>query len=197
MTMRRASRPPAGPPGTRAAPTARGTALLALALAGMALLQVTILSFLPVRHAVPDLVVAAVLAVAYGRGALAGGLAGAWAGLLLDLLPPAAGPVGGWMLVLVAVGAGMGQVVATSRPGPFGALLLVAVGAAAAVLARTAVLWFAGVQVSWSAAWVALTSGGYALLLAPLVLLMSERSRPGRRVLPHGGDQPLTPVGAP
>lgn len=196
MTKRRAGRAPSGPPVTRTAPSARGTAALAVILAGAAIMQVTILSFLPAPHAVPDLLVVAVLAVAHARGALAGGLAGAWAGLLLDLLPPAAGPVGGWMLVLLAVGAGMGQVAATSRPGPFTAMLLVAAGAAAAVLARTAVLWFAGIPVSWSAAGTALASGGYALLLAPVVLLLASRSRRGR-VAPHGADRRPTPVGAP
>ncbi|MGB8021891.1 MAG: hypothetical protein WCF04_11735, partial [Candidatus Nanopelagicales bacterium] len=136
-----------------------------------------------------------VLAAAYARGPLAGGLAGAWAGLLLDMLPPAAGPLGGWLLVLVAVGAGMGQAVATGRPGPFGAMLLMAAGAAAAVLARTAVLWFAGVPVAPSAGLAALASGGYGLLLAPAALLVAARSRPDLSAS-RGGDQPLTPVRA-
>ena len=121
-------------------------------LVGLAIVQVSLVGFLPTPWAVPDLVVVAVLAVAVARGPLIGGLVGAGAGLVLDLIPPAAGPLGGWMLVLALAGAVMGRVAETYQPGPFAAMLLLAIGAGAVVVARAAVLWFAGWSVdarSW------------------------------------------------
>ena len=66
--------------------------VLALVLVILAIAQVSLVNFLPTPWAVPDLVVVAVLAVAIARGPLIGGLVGAGAGLILDLIPPAAGP---------------------------------------------------------------------------------------------------------
>ena len=95
---------------------------LMLGLAGLVLLQVTLVAFLPTPVTAPDLVVVAVLALAIARGPVVGGLAGAWSGLLLDLVPPAAGVLGGWMLVLGLAGYVLGRVAATFRPGPLAAL---------------------------------------------------------------------------
>lgn len=169
----------------------RGAIIAAAAvLAALVLAQVTLVSFLPVPLAAPDLVVVAVLAVAHAHGARAGAVVGAGAGLALDLVPPAAGPLGGWMLVLAVTGAALGHVVATGRPGPFGSLLLVAGGAAAAVLGRAAVLWFAGTPVGTSALGAAAASGAWALLLAPAALLAvprgaTRRTAPVRAVPPE------------
>lgn len=146
-----------------------------LVLVGLVWLHVAVMAFLPLPVAVPDLVIVAVLALGYAHGPVAGGLAGAWAGLLLDLVPPAAGPLGGWMLVLGVAGAGLGRVAATLRPGPFGALALLSVGTGATVLARGAVLWFSGAAPGWSLLAVATASAALALLLAPLALLVVAR----------------------
>lgn len=168
-------------PGRGGAPVSRRAVLVvALALAGMVLLQVTLIAFLPTPGAVPDLVLVAVAALAVTRGPLVGGLAGAWAGLLLDLVPPAAGPLAGWMLVLTALGAGLGRVSETYRPGPWAAMLLVVAGAVGGVLFRFAVLWFAAAPPSAAAAVrAALASAAWALLLAPLALLLAAPRRPG------------------
>jgi hypothetical protein len=158
--------------------------LTALALLALVLVQVTLLAFLPTPVVVPDLVVVAVLAVAVAsgptHGPVPGGLVGVGAGMLLDLVPPAAGPLGAWTLVLGGAGLVVGRVAQAARPGPVAAMVLVALGAGAAVLARTAVLWFTGVPVGWSALAVAAASAGYALLLAPLALLAAAPRTPLR-----------------
>jgi rod shape-determining protein MreD len=150
--------------------------VLALVLVILAIAQVSLVNFLPTPWAVPDLVVVAVLAVAIARGPLIGGLVGAGAGLILDLIPPAAGPLGGWMLVLALAGAVVGRVAETYQPGPFTAMLLLAIGAGAVVVARAAVLWFAGWSVDVSVLGAAVASSLWALVLAPLALLLVTRS---------------------
>ncbi len=160
-----------------------GTAVLAAGLVGLALVQGTILAFLPTPGAVPDVVTVTVLAVACGYGPVAGGLAGAWAGAVLDLVPPAAGPLGGGILVMACAGAALGRVVATRRPGPWGTLALLALAAGLAVLARAGVLWFSGAGLSVDLPVTTLASVGYALLLAPLALLVVVKG-PDRRSAP-------------
>jgi rod shape-determining protein MreD len=149
---------------------------LAVGLVVLALVQVSIINFLPTPWAVPDVVVVAVLALAIAHGPLVGGLVGASAGLLLDLIPPASGPVGGWMLVLAVAGAVVGRVAGTYRPGPFAAMILLSLGAGAVVLMRSAVLWFAGSSVDATILLAAVASAAWALVLAPLALLVVTRS---------------------
>ncbi len=92
------------------------------------LVQITLVTFLPLTRAVPDLVLVTVLALAHHRARSTGGLLGAWAGVLLDLVPPAIEPLGGWTLVLGVAGFVHGHIVATRRPGPLLALVLLAAG---------------------------------------------------------------------
>ena len=129
----------------------------------------------PRGWASPDLVTVLVLALAHHRGPLTGGMLGAWAGLLLDLVPPVTGPFGGWVLVLGAAGAIHGQVVATRRPGPRLGLFLIGVTAAAVCVAHAATLWFVGVPVPFDLlARATLGSALWAWLLAPLALLLTR-----------------------
>lgn len=177
-------------------------AMLAVLLVVLAIVQVTLVNLLPTPWAVPDLVVVAVLAVAVARGPLTGGLTGAGAGLVLDLIPPASGPLGGWMLVLAVAGAVLGRVAETYQPGPFAAMLLIAIGAGAVVLARAAVVWFAGSSVGVSTLGAAAGSAAWALVLAPLALLLVTRStRPAPpsavRVASGAGPASIGGVGAP
>lgn len=156
--------------------------LLGVLVTGAALLQVTLISVIPIRPAGPDLVVITVLAVAHARGAIVGGLLGAWAGFVLDVIPPAAGPLGGWMLVLAVVGTATGRAVAAGRPGPVGAMVILSVGAGAAVLGRAAVLWFAGATPAPDVLAAVAAGAAWGLLLAPLALLLgTPRPRGGRR----------------
>ena len=82
------------------------------------------------------------------------------------------------MLVLALAGAVMGRVAETYQPGPFTAMLLLAIGAGAVVVARAAVLWFAGWSVDVSVLGAAVASALWALVLAPLALLLVTRSTP-------------------
>ncbi len=168
---------PAGPPRSPFSLT-----LLVAALIALVLVQVTWVNRLPTPGAVPDLVAISVLAIALAHGALAGAAVGAVAGLVLDLVPPAAGPLGGWMLVLVLAAALMGRAAATYRPGPIAAMVMLAVGSGAVVVVRAAVVWFAGGAsgVSWGALLLAVVASlGWGLLLAPAALLLaSRRARP-------------------
>lgn len=170
----------AGPSTARRSPLA--LALLFGAGLVLVLVQVTLVNLLPTRWAVPDLVAIGVLAVAHAHGARVGVVVGAAAGLVLDLIPPAAGPLGGWMLVLVLVAALMGRAAGTYRPGPFAAMAMFAVGSGAVVLARAGVVWFAGAAsgISWVTLLLAVVvSAGWGLLLAPAALLLStRRTRP-------------------
>ena len=154
-----------------------------LGVAALVLVQVTVVAFVPTPVAAPDLVIVGVLGLAATRGPFVGGLAGAWAGLLLDLIPPAAGVLGGWMLVLGLAGYVLGRVAETRRPGPLGSMLLVAAAAGLVVLARAAVLWFSGVPIGWWSLAVAVASAALALILAPLALLVLS-PRPERRTAP-------------
>lgn len=153
----------------------RALVLLAVGLVVLGIVQVSLIDFLPTPWAVPDLMVVAVLALAIARGPLTGGLVGAGAGLILDLIPPASGPLGGWMLVLTMAGAALGRVAETYQPGPFSAMLLLAVGAGAVVLARAVVVWFSGSSASWSTLGAAAGSAAWGLLLAPVALLLVTR----------------------
>ena len=172
---------PDSPAPTVALPApARLTRGAAAAIAGLlvvlVLVQVTLVAFLPVPVAVPDLVVVAVLALGHVHGPVVGGLVGVWAGLLLDLVPPAAGPLGGWMLVLGLAGAAIGWLARTGRPSAAASLGQVAGGAGLVVLARAAGLWFAGVPMHWPVLAAAAGAALWALLLAPAALLLAERS---------------------
>lgn len=183
-------------------PPSRGAvAIIVLGFVVLALVQVSMLDFIPTPWAVPDLVVVAVLALAIARGPLAGGLVGAWAGLILDLIPPAAGPLGGWMLVLAVAGAVLGRVAESYRPGPIAAMLLLSATAGVTVLLRGAVVWFAGSPAPGPILGSAVVGALWALVLAPLALLLV--SRPARTVedvavrLPTGGgSDPRSGVGA-
>lgn len=60
--------------------------------------------------AVPVLTLALVVAVAWTAGPTAGALAGFGGGLLLDLVPPAAHPLGQWAVVFAVLGYGLALV---------------------------------------------------------------------------------------
>lgn len=162
---------------TATLPARRGVpVLIGLALAALVLIQVSLLNFLPTPWAVPNVVLVAVLALAVTRGPVSGALAGAWAGFLLDAIPPAVGPLGGWMLVLTIVCAVVGQVADTADPGPGAAMALVAGGAGSAVLGWAAILWFAGAAPPESVLASALAATVWGVILAPAALLVVSRA---------------------
>ncbi len=149
-----------------------------VAIVVLGLVQVTLVDFLPTPGAVPDLVTVAVLALAVAHGPFVAALAGAGAGLVLDVIPPATGPLGAWMLVLTLCAAAVGHAAETRRPGPFLSMAVVALGSAAVVLGHASVVWFAGAPADLSVATSALAAGVWALVLAPVALLIVTPRRP-------------------
>lgn len=149
-------------------------ARLGLVLVGLwliAVLQAGSISWAGLPLGAISPVVIGVLALGYALGPVPGAALGAWAGLGLDLVPPAAGPVGAWALILTLLGAGMGQVCAARRPGAWLAIGLVGLGAVLATVLRAAVLWFAGASApAGQVALVGLCAGLAAVIVAPLAL---------------------------
>lgn len=84
---------------TRARALRLGVALVAAALA-----QTTLPAAVSWWPAAPALTLAIVAAVAWTAGPTAGAAAGFGGGLLLDVLPPAAHPIGQWAIVLTVLG---------------------------------------------------------------------------------------------
>ena len=80
-------------------------AVLAAALVTTAvLLQVAVLSRVPLPGATPGLALVTVVGIGFACGPTFGAVAGFGAGLALDVLPPAAGLMGATALALVVVG---------------------------------------------------------------------------------------------
>ena len=78
--------------------------LAALLLTVALVLQVTLVSRLPIPGAAPDLVLLVLVGVALRGGPETGLIAGFGAGLALDALPPADHAIGRWALVLCLIG---------------------------------------------------------------------------------------------
>lgn len=115
---------------------ARNVAFVMLLL-GIMVVQVTVVNRLPLPgQAEPDLVLLAVAGYALARGAAAGAVMGFAAGLISDLLPPAAHLLGHNAFVFCLVGFLAGRAV-ESRPGtgPLAALACAVAGPVIAVAA--------------------------------------------------------------
>ncbi len=158
----------------------------------LAILQNCVFARIPGTAGGPGLVAVAVLAAAYARGPFAGVVLGSCGGIVLDLVPPAAGPLGGWALVLSLTGALFGHLVEVNRPGPLASLGWLALANAGVVVARGAVLWFAGMAAPVSQiAQAAGAAAFWGLLVAPVALPLARRwlgpsalgrTRPARQV---------------
>ncbi|MER6175914.1 rod shape-determining protein MreD [Streptosporangium sp. NPDC001681] len=110
-------------------------AIFVALLLGIMIFQVTVVNRLPLPgQAAPDLVLLAVVGYALARGAAAGAAMGFAAGLLSDVLPPAAHLFGHHALVLCLVGFIAGRAV-ESHPGagPLAALACAVAGPVIAV----------------------------------------------------------------
>jgi rod shape-determining protein MreD len=93
--------------------------LVAAALVGAALvLQVAVFPHLSLDGVVPDLCLLVVVAAALVRGPAFAATLGFFAGLLLDLAPPADHVAGRWALALVVVGYVAGLMRQDARPTP-------------------------------------------------------------------------------
>ena len=179
------------------------------------LLQLTLVDRLPLGSGAPDLVLLVVTALGLTGGPAVGMLTGFWAGLALDIAPPASQLVGGRALVFCLVGYGCGQL-----RGNAGRSTLSLLGTAAAAVSAGEVLYVvAGLilgspGITWAAIRLALPSTVLMdIMISPFVMYLVERAshapwpalggsrapgglrslRPGRLFRPGG---PLRPGGA-
>ena len=121
------------------------TALRAAAVAALVCLAVVVqaagLPYVAIDGVVPNLALVLVVVAAIDRGSQFAAVLGFWAGLLLDLAPPADHVAGRWALALVAVGYLAGRVRQDARTSTLTAVLVV--GAASFV--GTSLYAFSGV----------------------------------------------------
>ena len=89
--------------------------------------QVVVFSLFSVNGVVPNLALIVVVAASIARGQQFGVVVGFFAGLLIDLAPPADHVAGRWALALVVVGILAGRVRTDARNNPLAGLTTVAV----------------------------------------------------------------------
>ena len=156
------------------------------------LVQLVVLSRLPLPGVSPDLVLVAVVALALTYGSLTGGVCGFFAGLALDVAPPADHVVGQAALVLCLVGYAAGAwwrrtpPAARSTPLAIVVVGVAALGSCALTLAIAALLGEApggsGLANLGQIAVALTTDGIYALVLAlsilPVLLSRTRRRDP-------------------
>ena len=150
-------------------------------------LQVSIFSSFSMQGVVPDLALLVVIAAALVRGPDYAAVVGFFAGLVLDLAPPADHTAGRWALAFVLVGYLTGLARNEGDISAIGTLAMVAAGAfiATSVFAFTGlVLGDRGIDVS-SALRVVPLSVLYDVLVTPLVVplvvLLFKRLEPAER----------------
>ena len=147
-------------------------ALAVVLLSTAVVLQTAVLSRIPLPGATPDLVLLVLVGLALAQGPVSGAVTGFFAGLLLDLVPPADGTVGRWALVMCLVGFAAGRSRDTVGRSTFRPLLVVA-GLAAAAIAGYALLGLllGDPRVTWTALTESLpTAVLYDVLLTPFVV---------------------------
>lgn len=167
--------------------TAVRAGIVAVLIVVTVTLQVSIFGHFSISGVVPDLALLVVIAAALVRGPNYAALVGFFAGLVLDLAPPADHTAGRWALSFVIVGFLTGMVRADGETTISGTLFMVASGAfiGTSIFALTGlVLREPGVDVG-GALQVVPVAIGYDLLLTPLViplvLLLFRRLEPVKR----------------
>lgn len=160
------------------------TGLVGVVILVAVLLQVAVFSLFSVNGVVPNLALLVVVAAAVARGPQFGAFVGFFAGLLLDLAPPADHVAGRWALAFVLVAILAGRVRADARRSPIAGLVTVAVCSfvATSVFALTGqllgdhalppgeVLQVIGVALLWDVV--------MAPLVLPLLLALFAKTRP-------------------
>jgi rod shape-determining protein MreD len=151
----------------------RRAALLAVASLAAILIQLTVLNRLPLPGGgAPDLVLVLVVVVALTGGPMQGMLTGFFAGLALDIAPPASHLVGQSALVFCLAGYAAGRLsgnVGSASWQPLGAVALCTAGGEA--LYAAAGMLFGEPGVTWPAVRHVLpVSVGYDLLVCPFAL---------------------------
>lgn len=147
--------------------------LFAGALISSALVvEVAVLSRLPLPGATPHLALVVVVALAIGLGPGFGAISGFAAGLGADLVPPADSAIGRWALVLSVVGYAAGMVGSGMRRSVLVPVLVVAVAALGSVLGYAATgAVFGDSPVSWRVVKRLIpTAVLYAVVLSPFIV---------------------------
>jgi rod shape-determining protein MreD len=164
--------------------TVSRTGLVALLVVFAVTLQTAVFTLFSVNGVVPNLALIVVVAAAISRGPAFGATVGFFAGLLIDLAPPADHVAGRWALAFVLIAALAGRVRTDARRSPLAGLATVAVCSFVA----TSVFALSGIVLGDHA----LPTGEMmqviciALLwdvvvtplLLPVLLLLFERTRP-------------------
>jgi len=146
--------------------------LNAVAVITAMVLQVTVVNQLPLPGGGPDLVLLVLASLAFVQGERSGAITGFAAGLLVDLVPPAAGPVGRWAAILCLAGYAAGRVGPRVRESALRVMLAIAILSVGTVLAFAAlavVVGDVGLTLD-SAVTVALATAGYDVFLSPFVI---------------------------
>lgn len=144
-------------------------AVIGILLIAVAVIQVSVLAALPLPGAAPDVLLVAVIAAGMVAGRAAGALVGLGAGLLVDIVPPATGPFGTWIILLCGAGvvAGLLGPRLPTRLAMLGGI--VALSTAVVVLRCAAAALGSGFSIGAAALAIAATAV-YAVLLSPLVV---------------------------
>lgn len=148
-------------------------ALFAAALIlAAALVQTVVLARLPLPGAAPDLTLVVVVGLAMAGGSSFGAYSGFGAGLLLDVLPPAAGTVGVSALALTLVGWLAGRVRDPRGLAPAEAAGLVAGLSGLAFAIESGLAWLMGNGRGDTGYWVLTLATGavYCVIMAALVV---------------------------
>ena len=149
----------------------RVAVMVALAVSAV-LIELTVLPWLHLPGATPDVVTVTVVAFGLSAGPVRGAIMGFGAGLLLDVVPPAVGLVGVTAVVLVVVGYVAGILGHEGGRAPLVQMGLTGLLAGAAVLGQALVSGIVGDErVAWDRVpLLLLTEVGYALVLAAFVV---------------------------
>jgi rod shape-determining protein MreD len=156
----------------------RRTALSAGFIVVALMLQLSLVDRLPLPGGAPDLVLLVVVALGLTGGPLTGMLAGFWAGLALDVAPPAGDLLGEHALVFCLVGYGCGRLSGMVDRSAASSLGIAAVAAAGGEVLQVIVgLMFGDPGVSWSAIRVVLPSSVLQdILVSPFVVYLAMRA---------------------
>jgi rod shape-determining protein MreD len=141
-------------------------------------LQLTVIDRLPLPGGAPDLVLLVVVALGLTGGPVAGMLTGFWAGLALDVAPPAGYLVGEHALVFCLVGYGCGRLSGITDRSAASSLGIAAMAAAGGEVLQVIVgLMFGDPGVSWPAIRIVLPSAVLQdILISPFVVYLMMRA---------------------
>jgi len=159
--------------------------VLAALVTGAVVLQVAAFSYLSYDGVVPNLALLVVVAAALVRGPDFAATLGFFAGLAVDLAPPADHVAGRWALALVVVGYVAGRVRHDAGASALGAVVTVAASSfiGTSVFALSGMLLLDPAVPVAEALRVIPVSVGYDVLLTPLVLPLAMRLF--RRIRPY------------